>query len=66
MSRVRVLVGTKGAFVLTSDEKRKDWKVDGPHFAGWEISHERVTGGSEPDLRVADQRLVRTDHSALG
>src|SRR3954469_15200448 len=40
MSGVRVLVGTrKGAFVLTSDEKRKDWKVDGPHFAGWEIYH---------------------------
>jgi len=34
------LVGTrKGAFVLTSDGKRKDWKVDGPHFAGWEIYH---------------------------
>src|ERR1700719_1873917 len=40
MSGVRLLVGTrKGAFVLTSDEKRKDWKVDGPHFAGWEIYH---------------------------
>ncbi len=40
MSNVRLLVGTrKGAFVLTSDEKRKDWKVDGPHFAGWEIYH---------------------------
>ena len=40
MSRVRVLVGTKkGAFVLTSDGKRKDWKVSGPHFAGWEIYH---------------------------
>ena len=40
MSGVRVLVGTKkGAFVLTSDGKRKDWKVDGPHFAGWEIYH---------------------------
>src|SRR3954464_9490760 len=40
MSGVRVLVGTrKGAFVLTSDAKRKDWKVDGPHFAGWEIYH---------------------------
>src|SRR4051794_12182927 len=40
MSGVRVLVGTrKGAFVLTSDEKRKDWKVEGPHFAGWEIYH---------------------------
>ncbi len=40
MSGVRVLVGTrKGAFVLTSDAKRKDWKVDGPHFGGWEIYH---------------------------
>jgi len=40
MSKVRVLVGTrKGAFVLTSDGKRKQWKVAGPHFAGWEIYH---------------------------
>ena len=40
MSSVRVLVGTrKGAFVLTSDGKRKDWDVSGPHFAGWEIYH---------------------------
>ena len=40
MSGVRLLVGTrKGAFVLTSDATRKDWKVDGPHFAGWEIYH---------------------------
>src|SRR3982750_206865 len=40
MSQVRVLVGTrKGAFVLTSDGKRENWKVDGPHFAGWEIYH---------------------------
>ncbi|MEX2015069.1 MAG: hypothetical protein WD873_00440 [Candidatus Hydrogenedentales bacterium] len=40
MGGVRVLVGTrKGAFILTSDEKRKKWEVDGPHFAGWEIYH---------------------------
>jgi photosystem II stability/assembly factor-like uncharacterized protein len=40
MSGVRVLVGTrKGAFVLTSDGKRNNWTVDGPHFAGWEIYH---------------------------
>jgi photosystem II stability/assembly factor-like uncharacterized protein len=40
MSGVRLLVGTrKGAFVLTSDGKREKWKVDGPHFAGWEIYH---------------------------
>jgi len=40
MSGVRVLVGTrKGAFVLTSDGKRQSWKVDGPHFGGWEMYH---------------------------
>src|SRR3974390_1047184 len=40
MSKVRLLVGTrKGAFVLTSDGKRKRWKTSGPHFAGWEIYH---------------------------
>ncbi len=40
MAGVRVLVGTrKGAFVLTSDEGRRDWKVDGPHFGGWEMYH---------------------------
>jgi photosystem II stability/assembly factor-like uncharacterized protein len=40
MSKVRVLVGTrKGAFVLTSDGKRQQWQVSGPHFAGWEIYH---------------------------
>lgn len=40
MSGVRVLVGTrKGAFILTSDKKRKKWQVSGPHFAGWEIYH---------------------------
>ena len=40
MSKVRVLVGTrKGAFILTSDGKREQWDVSGPHFAGWEIYH---------------------------
>ncbi|MGH7776612.1 MAG: WD40/YVTN/BNR-like repeat-containing protein, partial [Candidatus Dormibacterales bacterium] len=40
MTKVRVLVGThKGAFVLTSDERRERWAVDGPHFAGWDIYH---------------------------
>ena len=40
MSGVRVLVGTrKGAFILTSDDKRQQWEVNGPFFAGWEIYH---------------------------
>lgn len=40
MSQIRVLVGTrKGAFILTSDGKRQQWDVSGPHFPGWEIFH---------------------------
>ena len=40
MSTVRVLVGTrKGAFVLTADGARRQWSVEGPHFAGWEVFH---------------------------
>ena len=40
MSKARVLVGTaKGAFVLTSDDKRKKWSIEGPHFGGLEIYH---------------------------
>ena len=51
MSTVRVLVGTrKGAFILTSDGKRKDWKVNGPHFAGWEMYH--LKGSSADPNRI--------------
>ncbi len=55
MSGVRVLVGTrKGAFVLTSDGKRRDWDISGPHFGGWEIYH--VKGSpAEPDRVYASQ-----------
>ena len=55
MSGVRVLVGTrKGAFILTSDAKRKKWKVSGPHFAGWEIYH--MHGSSvDPNRLYASQ-----------
>ena len=53
MSGVRVLVGTrKGAFVLTSDERRRSWQVDGPHFPGWEVYH--VAGSpADPDRLYA-------------
>jgi hypothetical protein len=55
MSGVRLLVGTrKGAFILTSDEKRKDWKVDGPHFAGWEIYHVKASA-VDPNRLYASQ-----------
>jgi photosystem II stability/assembly factor-like uncharacterized protein len=55
MSGVRVLVGTrKGAFALTSDGKRQQWKVSGPHFAGWEIYHLKGSP-ADPDRLYASQ-----------
>ncbi|MDE3066281.1 MAG: exo-alpha-sialidase [Verrucomicrobiota bacterium] len=55
MSTIRVLVGTKkGAFLLTADGQRKNWKVSGPHFAGWEIYH--VKGSpADPNRIYASQ-----------
>jgi len=55
MSNVRVLVGTrKGAFIFTSNERRKRWTVSGPHFAGWEIYH--IKGSpADPDRLYASQ-----------
>ncbi len=51
MSGVRVLVGTrKGAFILTADGNRSDWKVEGPLFGGWEIYH--VQGSSVAQDRI--------------
>jgi hypothetical protein len=55
MSKVRVLVGTrKGAFVLTADGKRDRFRIEGPHFAGWEVFH--VAGSpADPDRLYASQ-----------
>ena len=55
MNQVRVLVGTrKGAFILTSDERRKKWEITGPHFAGWQIYH--INGSPvNPDRLYASQ-----------
>ena len=51
MSSIRVLVGTKkGAFILTADGTRQDWKISGPHFAGWEIYH--VKGSAADPNRI--------------
>ncbi|MBI1296591.1 exo-alpha-sialidase [bacterium] len=55
MSNVRVLVGTsKGAFILTSDEKRQNWEISEPHFAGWEIYHMKGSA-LNPDRIYASQ-----------
>src|SRR6266705_3959988 len=58
MSGVRVLVGThKGAFVVTSDAKRKQWDISGPHFTGWEIYH--VKGSpADPNRLYASQNTA--------
>jgi hypothetical protein len=55
MAGVRVLVGTKkGAFVLSSDGTRRDWRIAGPHFGGWTVMH--VNGSPvEPDRLWASQ-----------
>ncbi|HEY0494074.1 MAG TPA: sialidase family protein [Candidatus Dormibacteraeota bacterium] len=55
MSGVRVLVGThKGAFVLTSDGKRQNWDVSGPHFVGWEVYHVKASP-ADPNRLYASQ-----------
>ena len=39
-TKVLVFVGTrKGGFIFSSDRKRKEWKVSGPHFKGWTVMH---------------------------
>ena len=49
MAGVRVLVGTrKGAFVLTGDVRRHDWKIDGPTSPGGEIYHPKGSP-NDPD-----------------
>ncbi|MFZ0429495.1 MAG: sialidase family protein [Acidobacteriota bacterium] len=55
MSGVRVLVGTrKGAFILTSDARRKQWSVSGPHFAGWQVFHMKGSP-ADPNRLYASQ-----------
>jgi hypothetical protein len=45
------LVGTKkGGFVCTADGTRKDWKIEGPLFGGWEIYH--MKGSSADPNRI--------------
>jgi len=55
MRKVRLLVGTrKGAFILTSDERRERWDVNGPQFAGWEVYHLNASP-ADPDRLYASQ-----------
>ena len=57
VSGVRVLAGTrKGAFVLTSDGKRRQLGRSGPHFGGWEIYHLKGSP-ADPDRLYASQSI---------
>ena len=56
---VAVLVGTrKGAFILSSDAKRKSWKLAGPHFLGCIVHHLVLDPRDGKTLLAA----VRTGH----
>ncbi|HLF26211.1 MAG TPA: exo-alpha-sialidase [Anaerolineae bacterium] len=59
-TKVLVFVGTrKGGFIFSSDPRRKEWKVSGPHFKGWNVMH--VT------LDPRDRRLhAATAHAVYG
>ncbi len=59
-ARVYVFVGTrKGGFIFSSDRSRKEWKVTGPHFKGWEVMH--------MNLDPRDRRLhASVVHAAYG
>jgi len=68
MTAVRLLVGTrKGAFVLTADGKRSKWKIDGPHFAGWEVYHLKGSPADQNRLYASQssgwfgQQIQRSD-----
>jgi hypothetical protein len=57
MTTVRLLVGThKGAFIMTSDERRQQWKVEGPHFAGWDVYHVKGSPADPERLYAAQSR----------
>lgn len=59
--QVVVLVGTvKGAFFYYSDARRRDWRMTGPHLAGWEIYS--LLGDSRHGNRV----FAGTNHYVYG
>ena len=58
--RVRLLVGTKkGAFILDSDESRRDWSISGPLCEGWPVHDLIVEPGSGAILAAAGNAVVR-------
>ena len=59
MARVVVFVGTeKGAFMLSSDEKREKWEIKGPLLPGWKIFHLQLDQRAEPTLYACVNSFV--------
>lgn len=53
MTRVRLLIGTpKGAFILDSDQHRRDWSMRGPLCEGWPI-HDLIVEPSSGAILAA-------------
>ncbi|MCW8131599.1 MAG: exo-alpha-sialidase [Planctomycetota bacterium] len=57
--RVVVTVGTKrGLFLLESNARRKDWKVEGPYLKGWQIYHAVLDARGTPRVHAAGSSEV--------
>ncbi|MEO6222104.1 MAG: sialidase family protein, partial [Vicinamibacterales bacterium] len=72
MSSVRVLVGTrKGAFVLTADATRTNWKTAGPFFGGWELYHLKASPAAPNRIYASQssgwygQQIQRSDDGGV-
>lgn len=63
MSRVLLMVGTrKGAFFLWSDESREDWRLEGPHFKGWDVGPIQMDRRSDPAIWAGVSHFVYGAH----
>lgn len=67
LRKLTLLIGTvKGVFLYHTDERRRAWRLTGPHLSGWEIfsvcgdpRRERILAGTAhyahgPTIRVSD------------
>lgn len=54
---INLLVGTvKGAFLLSSDSAREDWKVEGPLLKGWKVT--AASRGNDGDYLLGSASFV--------
>ena len=64
MTRTLLLVGTKkGAFILESDETRRDWSMRGPLCEGWPV-HDLIVEPGGAILAGAGNAVVRPQRLA--